>query len=277
MMLQSNGKTASVIIPTYYRNEWLQDAIESALRQEYNSTEIIVVDDSGEAHAKSLVEEYGSVEYIPLDKNVGENQAREIGLSKATGRYIQFLDDDDLLREDKLGRQIQRFDDSTGVVYSGLQYLYSEEIILPDPDVKGDVLEEALKFQLWPPCYTTSLLIDRSILDEIRPLRDHGAGDTDFLIGLAKRTDFDSVNEPLVKKRVHRNNLGSSIQNVNHKKKILNKYGELYSRYPECRYRALEHTYKCEVNARLTNDLKDPRSVVASGRAAYYYIKNQVR
>ncbi|AXR77725.1 glycosyltransferase family 2 protein [Natrarchaeobaculum sulfurireducens] len=272
-MFQSNDETVSIIIPTYYRNEWLQDAIESSLRQEFTPVEIIVVDDSGEAHARSLVEEYSSVKYVPLQENVGENQAREAGLSEATGRYIQFLDDDDLLRGDKLDRQIQRFDDTTGVVYSGLKYLYSEEIIQPDPAVRGNVLKDALRFQLWPPCYTSSLLIDRSVLNEVRPLRHHGAGDTDFLIGLAKRTHFDSVAEPLVKKRVHRDNLGSSMENVQHKKTILRKYNELYDKYPGCRDRALEHTYKCEAKVRLTESFKDPLAIAASGRAAYYYLR----
>jgi glycosyltransferase involved in cell wall biosynthesis len=120
----------SVIIPTYYRNGRLTEAIESVLRQDY-PTCIIVVDDSGENHAESVTSKYPEVEYIALDRNRGQNTALNKGLQEASGKYIQFLDDDDILLEGKLKRQIDVFknDSETGVVYCGQKYVSGEELL----------------------------------------------------------------------------------------------------------------------------------------------------
>ena len=273
-MVRSDDQLVSVIIPTYYRNNWLPEAIESALHQEYSPVEVVVVDDSGEANAEPVVTEYDDVKYVPLERNVGGNPAREAGLEVSSGRYVQFLDDDDLLREDKLSRQVDRFDDSTGVVYSGLEYLDSCEVILPDPNVRGDVLKRALEFQMWPPCYTSSLLIDRSVLDEIRPLRYHGAGDTGFVIGLARRTHFEFVDEPLVKKRLHDEGLGFSIENVRHKRMLLAEYEDLYEKHPRCRRAALEHTYVHEGSIRTNKSRWNQVAAVSFARAARHAPNN---
>lgn len=259
----------SIIIPTYYRNELLQEAIESATRQQYSPLEILVVDDSGERYAEDIVEAYEAVTYIPLEENVGENRAREAGLAAANGQYVQFLDDDDLLREDKLTRQAPLLSRSTGVVYSGLRYHESGEVILPDPDVRGDVLEHTLKFEMWPPCFTSTLLVDRTVLEAVRPLRGHGAGDTTFMIGLAQRTDFEFVDAPLVEKRLDVDSLGFSLENVANKRALLEEYETLYDRYPACRSAALEQTHRQEGHVRLSNTRWSPHATVAFARAAY--------
>lgn len=261
--------TASIIIPTYYRNDLLQSAIESALTQEYEPIEVIVVDDSGERYAKPVVDDYEGITYIALDENLGENPARDVGLDSASGRYVQFLDDDDLLREDKIRLQEQHLDDQTGVVYSGMQYHESGQVILPESDVKGDVLERALEFRMWPPCFTSAMLIDRDVLEQIRPLKFHGAGDTTFMIGLAQRTQFEFVDEPLVEKR-HGDSLGFSLENVRNKKQLLNVYEDLYDQFPESRRSAKAHSFYQEGRIRLSESVWSPRAIAAFARAVYY-------
>lgn len=265
-----SDETISIIIPTYYRNDLLQEAIESVLQQEYDPIEVIVVDDSGEAHAEPAVKDYDEVTYIPLEENLGENPARDAGLDVATGSYIQFLDDDDLLRKDKLRRQIALLDEETGVVYSGLQYHESEEIIRPNQTVRGNVLEHTLKFEMWPPCFTSAMLIDRDVLEQVRPLNYHGAGDTTFMIGLARRTYFDFVDAPLVEKRLAVDSLGFSKENVDNKKQLLDDYDWLYNQFPRCRKAALTHIYREEGRVRLSESTWDPVAIIAFARAAYH-------
>lgn len=267
-MPQSWDDTASIIIPTYYRNELLEEAIESALAQESHPVEVIVVDDSGEAYAESVVSSYEDVSYIPLEENIGENPARDRGLDVATGRYIQFLDDDDILREDKISKQIGKLDDDTGVIYSGLRYYESGEIFLPDPNVRGNVIEETLKFSMWPPCFTTTLLIDRSVLEPLRPLRFHGAGDTSIMIDLAQRTNFDFVNAPLVEKRLDVDSLGFTLENIANKRALLEEHRDLYAQYPACRDAALTHINHNEAHIRLHETAWTPRATLAFLRAA---------
>jgi|GEM_PF-1401112 len=261
---------ASIIIPTYYRNELLESAIESALDQEYEPIEVIVVDDSGERHAEPIVDAYPEVSYIPMEQNVGENPARDAGLDTASGKYVQFLDDDDLLRPDKIRLQQEKIDADTGVVYSGLKYHESGELILPEKDRAGDVLEDALKFQMWPPCFTTALLIDRAVLERIRPLRYHGAGDTTFMIGLAQYTKFDYVPEPLTEKRLDVDSLGYSMENIRNKKQLFEEYENLYRQYPESYRAARARVHAEEGQIRLSEANWSLRATMAYALAAYY-------
>lgn len=270
-MDESWDDTASIIIPTYYRNELLRDSIESALAQTYSPIEVIVVDDSGEAHAESTVKQYESVTYVPLEENVGENPARDAGLDVATGRYVQFLDDDDVLREDKISKQVSKLDDATGVVYSGLRYYESGEVVLPNPDIRGDVLEDALRFDMWPPCFTSALLIDRRFLEPLRPIQYHGAGDTTIMIDLAKRTHFDYVDLPLVKKRLEVDNLGASRKNIENKRKLLEIHRELYDSFPESVRRAsLSDIYRIEGLQQMDSKFWSLGAIIAFSKAAYY-------
>ncbi len=95
----------SVVIPSYNRRSLVIDAIESALEQEYPAVEVIVVDDgSTDGTGDFLKEEYGDrIRYV-YQENSGESAARNHGAGKARGEYLVFLDSDDLLCPDAIGK-----------------------------------------------------------------------------------------------------------------------------------------------------------------------------
>ena len=92
-------KLISVIIPTYNRKKFIQEAINSVLEQNYKNLEIIIVDDcSNDDTMEILKEKYSSNERIKLysnEKNSGAGVSRKFGYSKASGEYLVFMDDDD--------------------------------------------------------------------------------------------------------------------------------------------------------------------------------------
>jgi len=91
-------KKVSVIIPTYNRARYLTEAIESVLAQTYNGNdiEIIVVDDGSNDETRERLKPYQDrIEYIYVD-NGGPAHARNVGMRMAKGKYIAFLDSDDL-------------------------------------------------------------------------------------------------------------------------------------------------------------------------------------
>ena len=90
----------SVIIPTYSRPEFLPEAIDSVLRQTVEDFECIVVDDAGPVAA--TVPEDPRVRLIRRAANGGEPAARNTGIDAARGRYVTFLDDDDVFTPDRL-------------------------------------------------------------------------------------------------------------------------------------------------------------------------------
>lgn len=234
----------SVIVPTYYRNDTLPTAVWSALTQRHEPVEVIVVDDSGEQHARPAVPPDDRVQYVPLDRNRGAHRAREIGLSHADGEYVQFLDDDDRLRERKLDHAIAVFADrDVGVVYCGVETT-DGLVERPSPDARGDVLDRALAFELWP-CMTSTMLIERAALAAVRPLNDRPAGqDLELMIRLAQRTQFDFVDAPQVVKRNDGDTLGRSPAAAESRFALIEEYAPLYEDRPAVRRRALANAHR---------------------------------
>lgn len=104
---EEKGGLVSVIIPTYNREKYIVDAIESALNQDYSNVEVIIVDDHSTDHtATLLLEKYSDdqrVKYeLSKENNRGANYARNYGLSIAKGEYCAFLDSDDVLTENSI-------------------------------------------------------------------------------------------------------------------------------------------------------------------------------
>ena len=98
----------SVIIPTYNRFSMLKDALASVLSQDYRGkVQIIVVDDnSSDGTSKIISDKYPEVDLISLKENSGPYVARNRGLKEAKGKYIAFLDSDDLWKPEYLATQI---------------------------------------------------------------------------------------------------------------------------------------------------------------------------
>lgn len=101
----------SVIIPTYNYAHLLRATLQSVLEQTYTRWECLIVDDGSTDDTGSIVHEFLSqhdklpIEYIRT-VNAGTSAAKNIGIERAKGEYIQFLDADDLLSADKLKTQV---------------------------------------------------------------------------------------------------------------------------------------------------------------------------
>lgn len=96
----------SIIIPTYNSAQWIEETIESALSQTYANIEIIIVDDGSTDGTKDIVfsKYIDKVQYV-FQENCGVGSARNKGLCIAKGKYIQFLDADDLIALNKITLQ----------------------------------------------------------------------------------------------------------------------------------------------------------------------------
>ena len=95
----------SVIVTVYKRTEFLREALESVLRQNYRNFQIIVADDSGTAAAREIVAACGHCErinYIPNPKTLGIARSITRAVEQAHGDYIAILNDDDLWERDML-------------------------------------------------------------------------------------------------------------------------------------------------------------------------------
>lgn len=102
--------TVSIITPVYNSEKFIKDTIESVINQTYKDWELILVDDCSIDNSKELINRYiqkdSRIKYYTLSENSGAAVARNYALSKSVGRFIAYLDSDDIWHNNKLESQI---------------------------------------------------------------------------------------------------------------------------------------------------------------------------
>ncbi|MDE5886419.1 MAG: glycosyltransferase [Muribaculaceae bacterium] len=103
-----NNNLVSIITPTYNCGPYIKTTIESVLSQTYKDWELIIIDDCSTDNTKAIINKINDhrIQYHCLEKKSGAAVARNFGLNKAKGRWIAFLDSDDLWSKEKLEKQI---------------------------------------------------------------------------------------------------------------------------------------------------------------------------
>ncbi|RBQ10006.1 glycosyltransferase family 2 protein [Pedobacter miscanthi] len=92
--------SVTVIIPTYNNKAYIETAIQSILDQTYDNVECIVIDDGSTDGTQEILSDlilHNKIEYF-YQENKGVSSARNLGIKKANGEYLLFLDADDLLK-----------------------------------------------------------------------------------------------------------------------------------------------------------------------------------
>lgn len=125
----------SIIVPIYNAEKYIIETINTVLRQTYTDWELLLIDDcSKDASVKriselktKLPESISSrIRIIEKGKNAGAAAARNTGLEQAGGRYIAYLDADDIWYKDKLSKQLE-FMQETGAAFSFTAYEFGDE------------------------------------------------------------------------------------------------------------------------------------------------------
>ncbi|MGR6117769.1 glycosyltransferase family 2 protein [Aeribacillus composti] len=130
----------SIIIPTHNSEKYIGDTLNSVLSQTYRNIEVLVVDDASTDNTISIIKNISNlddrVKIIQLKVNSGAAVARNTGIKNATGRFIAFIDADDLWKKDKLEKQIN-FMLKNDIAFSFTDY----ELI----DYKGESLKKRIR------------------------------------------------------------------------------------------------------------------------------------
>ena len=111
----------SIIMNCRNGEEYLQESIDSILKQSYKNWELIFVDNASSDKSKILFNEYNDerLKYVFITESVNLGSARQIALENCNGEYISFLDTDDLWLPTKLEKQMENFEDQDiGMVIS---------------------------------------------------------------------------------------------------------------------------------------------------------------
>ncbi|MFH4803745.1 glycosyltransferase family 2 protein [Vibrio diabolicus] len=108
--MQNNEDVVSIIMPTYNSEQTVVESIQSVLSQTYKNWELIIVDDRSTDNTWQVIQtyadKYDNIRVFQNTENLGAGASRNFAIKKAKGRFIAFLDSDDLWMENKLAEQI---------------------------------------------------------------------------------------------------------------------------------------------------------------------------
>lgn len=107
----------SIIMPTYNSEKYIEETIESIVKQTYTNWELLICDDCSTDSTQQIIgkmkNEDDRIQFQKLKMNSGAAMARNQSLKKAKGRYIAFIDSDDLWNKNKLMRQIRFMEENS--------------------------------------------------------------------------------------------------------------------------------------------------------------------
>lgn len=139
----------SVVIPSYNSEKYLSETIDSVLNQSFNDYELIIVDSNSTDNTVNILQAYQDVriKIIHTPLKCGNGIPRSLGYMAATGEYIANMDSDDLMREDRLLKQVNFLDANPSVDILGSNFTLLDgdkrsERIQPvsDKDIKANML-----------------------------------------------------------------------------------------------------------------------------------------
>jgi hypothetical protein len=213
------GLSVSVIIDTYNYVEWLEEAIQSALSQDYRAREIIVVDDGSTDGSRELIERYqrdGRVRAV-FKPNGGQASAFNAGFAVSSGDLICLLDSDDLWLPNKLTRVVKAAERhrSAGIICHPVQPVDARGRHkgkpkpggMPNGSIKKRVLSSG-GYWRWPP--TSGLSFRRALLEQILPMPEpqfRTCADAYLATISPLLAEVASIAEPSALYRIHGGNL----------------------------------------------------------------------
>ena len=97
----------SIIIPFYSGKLWLKEALKSVFLQTYTKFEVFLINDGSDEDIEDIIEKYSGKLIYKYKENGGPASARNLGIELAKGKYIAFLDSDDIWLKNKLEQQVR--------------------------------------------------------------------------------------------------------------------------------------------------------------------------
>ena len=238
---KENLPLVSVVTIFYNSEKFMEEAIESLLAQTYPYWEYLLVDDGSTDSSTSIAREYcskfpGKIFYLEHEghENRGMSATRNLGVRHATGKYVAFLDTDDVWLKNKLERQVAILEalPEAAMVCGATRYWYSwtgnaedaTRDYIPDLGIESDKLfrPPSLSSLLYPlgkgvsPC-PSDLLVRREAIEIIGGFEEHFRGpnqfyeDQAFLAKLYLRYPVFVSSETWDQYRIHPDSCSSNV------------------------------------------------------------------
>jgi teichuronic acid biosynthesis glycosyltransferase TuaG len=213
-----NIHKVSIITPLFNAEKFIEDTIQSVLNQTYENWEMLIVDDGSTDNGLELAQKHAQrdsrIKVIQLGQNHGPAKTRNKAIEMATGRFIAFLDSDDLWEAEKLTTQIEF------MLLHNHAFTYTAYYKMSEDGVVGNILNVPDKIDynsLLNTCpigcltviYDTDKL-GKMYMPNIKKRQDYG-----LWLSILKKIPYAyGINEPLAKYRVRNDSISGNKLNA---------------------------------------------------------------
>ncbi len=229
-LINKNNTSISIVTPCWNSVKYLQEVYNSLNLQTLTNWEWIVIDDDSNDGSYELLQKIASTDkrVKPLkNKHTGlPAVGRNIGMRLSQGKYIAFLDSDDIFMPDKLEKQYKLLEENKSI---GLTYSFVEEFITSESEIIGDPPTVWPKVKLPGKAFnnilmngnsicTSSIIIRREVyelignfeeIEDLKAMEDH-----EYLLRIAEKFEIRRTDGILVRYRIHPQNISKNL-NIN--------------------------------------------------------------
>lgn len=161
----------SIVIPTYNHARYIRSAVESAIHQNYENLEVLVIDDGSKDGTAELLKPYlSNIKYI-YKENGGTPSALNLGLSQATGEYVCWLSADDVFIDGKVAKQVKLMESDPSMGFSYTSFVVIDANGVKQYDVNSAYYpnKQEMVTHLMEGCFIngSSVMMRRSALKEV--------------------------------------------------------------------------------------------------------------
>ncbi len=230
----------SVVMPAYNSAQYIAEAIDSVLQQDYPALEIIVVDDGSSDNTTEIVARYGAKVSLLTQANQGSAAARNLGIRHAHGKYIAFLDADDVWWSQKIRVQVEALATSGHkMAYSrfirwhsdanGNYSLPETEFGMPlNPNIsQDDIVTGSLYPELLLDCmvWTSTVIVEKAELEKAGMFDEYlrKGQDYDLWLRLSRNIDMLGMEQATALYRIHATSITASVKDINYEYLILSR------------------------------------------------------
>ena len=205
----------SIILPTYNRAKYIVETIDSILNQSYQNWELIIVDDGSDDNTEDIAAQIKDerIQFYKAGRIGVGGKIKNIGLEKATGELIAFIDSDDLWSATKMQKQVTALQDypEAGFSLTGgynfkktgepKEYFYKQK----EGMKFGDIFISLFNSEIAG--FAQVLMFRKECVTVTGPFKEvKSFSDVDFIINLARHFKAVVLYEPLVYRRIHDEN-----------------------------------------------------------------------
>lgn len=227
----------SIIMPSYNTAPYIAESIRSVMAQTYTDWELIIVDDASTDSTDEVVKDVilsgaqaeskdlsSKIHYLKNDRNRGAAYSRNRALREAKGKWIAFLDSDDLWAPDKLEKQIA-FMEKNGYAFSYTRYEEMDENGTPTGTIVSGpkrITKTGMFNYCWPGCLT--VMYDREVVGDIQIAEIQKNNDYAMWLKICRKADCYLLDENLAR---YRKRTGSITHAQRHPEPIRQAQGKL--------------------------------------------------